>query len=128
MHVSDMQCRFPGTLRLTRKGLIHGSRSVIPTLCTEARIPSQRIQSSLCQQSSKCTVCVYLPNVILLSIIRASIRIWENLRFTKAGRIPRAGRLKRKDGQGEEYVDALVFYKSFEDEIENPSAQQRSIT
>lgn len=64
IHVSDMQCRFPGTLRLTRKGLIHGSRSVIPTLCTEARIPSQRVQSSLCQQSSKRPVCVYSLNVI----------------------------------------------------------------
>lgn len=63
----------------------------------------------------------------LLSIIGISPRIWENLGFTKAGRIPRAGRLKRKDGQGEEYVDAWVFYKSFEDEIENPSAQLVSV-
>lgn len=43
----------------------------------------------------------------------ASIRLWERLGFTKAGCIPQAGRLKRKDGQGEEYVDAWVFYKSF---------------
>ena len=42
-------------------------------------------------------------------------RLWERLNFTKAGLIPRAGRLKRKDGQGEEYVDAFVFYKSFVD-------------
>ncbi|KAL5483186.1 hypothetical protein ACEPAI_8415 [Sanghuangporus weigelae] len=35
------------------------------------------------------------------------------LGFSKAGRIPRAGRLKRKDEQGEEYVDAWVLYKSF---------------
>jgi len=46
----------------------------------------------------------------------ASVRIWESLNFTKAGLIPRAGRLKRADGQGEEYVDAWVFYKSFVDE------------
>ncbi|EGO00717.1 hypothetical protein SERLA73DRAFT_178623 [Serpula lacrymans var. lacrymans S7.3] len=47
----------------------------------------------------------------------ASVRLWEKLNFTKAGLIPKAGRLKRKDGQeGEEYVDAWVFYKSFEGE------------
>lgn len=49
---------------------------------------------------------VYVNNV-------ASIRLWERLGFTKAGRIPRAGRLRKKDGDGEEYVDAWVFYKSF---------------
>lgn len=40
-------------------------------------------------------------------------RLWEGLNFVKAGRIPRAGRLRRKDGDGEEYVDAWVFYKDF---------------
>ncbi|EPQ55084.1 acyl-CoA N-acyltransferase [Gloeophyllum trabeum ATCC 11539] len=49
---------------------------------------------------------VYVTNV-------ASVRIWEALGFSKAGRIPKAGRLKSKDGEGEEYVDAWVFYKSF---------------
>ncbi|KAJ3504458.1 hypothetical protein NLJ89_g7920 [Agrocybe chaxingu] len=43
----------------------------------------------------------------------ASVRLWEKLGFTKAGRIPQAGRLKKKDGTGEEYVDAWVFYKNF---------------
>lgn len=43
-------------------------------------------------------------------------RIWESLGFTKAGRIPSAGRLKKKDGEGEEYVDAWVFYKDFTEE------------
>lgn len=42
-------------------------------------------------------------------------RLWEALNFTKAGLIPKAGRLKRMDGEGEEYVDAIVFYKSFEE-------------
>ncbi|KAH7883210.1 hypothetical protein F5I97DRAFT_1939055 [Phlebopus sp. FC_14] len=51
---------------------------------------------------------VYANNV-------ASIRLWEKLNFTKAGLIPEAGRLKRADGLGEEYVDAWVFYKSFQD-------------
>ncbi|KAF7315161.1 Alternative cyclin Pcl12 [Mycena indigotica] len=43
----------------------------------------------------------------------ASVKLWERLSFTKAGLIPNAGRLRRKDGNGEEYVDAWVFYKSF---------------
>lgn len=43
-------------------------------------------------------------------------RLWEKLGFTKAGRIPRAGRLKKRDGDGEEYVDAWVFHKSFVEE------------
>jgi len=46
----------------------------------------------------------------------ASIRLWEKLHFTKAGRIPRAGRLRQKDGNGEEFVDAWVFYRSFLDD------------
>ncbi|KDR75699.1 hypothetical protein GALMADRAFT_248332 [Galerina marginata CBS 339.88] len=46
----------------------------------------------------------------------ASVRLWENLGFTKTGRIPRAGRLRTKDGQGEEYIDAWVIYKSFIEE------------
>ncbi|KZP02842.1 hypothetical protein FIBSPDRAFT_969558 [Athelia psychrophila] len=50
----------------------------------------------------------------------ASVRIWESLNFVKAGRIPNAGRLKRADGEGEEYVDAWVFYKSFAEE-QSPS-------
>ncbi|EFI28130.1 MPR1 [Coprinopsis cinerea okayama7 len=49
---------------------------------------------------------VYVNNV-------ASVRIWDSLGFTRAGLIPGAGRLKRQDGDGEEYVDALVFYKRF---------------
>ncbi|KAJ7287221.1 hypothetical protein C8J57DRAFT_1283239 [Mycena rebaudengoi] len=43
----------------------------------------------------------------------ASVKLWESLNFKKAGLIPKAGRLRRKDGVGEEYVDAWVFYKSF---------------
>ncbi|KAH9919427.1 uncharacterized protein B0H18DRAFT_1028119 [Fomitopsis serialis] len=36
-------------------------------------------------------------------------------RFTKAGLIPRAGRLKKADGsEGEEFVDAYVFYRRFD--------------
>ncbi|KAG6381939.1 hypothetical protein JVT61DRAFT_563 [Boletus reticuloceps] len=51
---------------------------------------------------------VYVNNV-------ASVRLWERLGFVKAGLIPRAGRLRRTDGLGEEYVDAWVFYKRFDD-------------
>ncbi|KAJ7818187.1 hypothetical protein B0H14DRAFT_1376500 [Mycena olivaceomarginata] len=46
----------------------------------------------------------------------ASVKLWEGLGFIKAGLIPKAGRLRRKDGNGEEYVDAWVYYKSFVDE------------
>ncbi|KAJ7502948.1 hypothetical protein B0H11DRAFT_1987133 [Mycena galericulata] len=46
----------------------------------------------------------------------ASVKLWERLDFKKAGLIPKAGRLRRKDGDGEEYVDAWVFYKSFVDD------------
>ena len=41
-------------------------------------------------------------------------RLWEGLNFTKAGLIPRAGRLKKPDGSGEEFIDAWVFYKRFD--------------
>jgi len=51
---------------------------------------------------------VYVNNV-------ASVRLWERLGFVKAGLIPRAGRLRRTDGPGEEYVDAWVIYKRFDD-------------
>ncbi|KII93899.1 hypothetical protein PLICRDRAFT_88195 [Plicaturopsis crispa FD-325 SS-3] len=51
---------------------------------------------------------VYVNNI-------ASVKIWESLGFTKAGLIPKAGRLRRQDGDGEEYVDAHIFYKSFEE-------------
>ncbi|KAN0081280.1 hypothetical protein V8E55_008904 [Tylopilus felleus] len=52
---------------------------------------------------------VYVNNV-------ASVRLWERLGFNKAGLIPRAGRLRLLDGPGEEYVDAWVFYKRFDDD------------
>lgn len=50
-----------------------------------------------------------------LTHFRFARRIWERLGFAKAGLIPRAGRLRRTDGPGEEYVDAWVFYKRFDD-------------
>ncbi|KAF8342920.1 uncharacterized protein EI90DRAFT_3143489 [Cantharellus anzutake] len=43
----------------------------------------------------------------------ASLAIWDRLGFQRAGLIPGAGRLKKPDGSGEEYVDAIIFYKSF---------------
>lgn len=51
---------------------------------------------------------VYVNNV-------ASVRIWDRLGFTKVGRIPAAGRLRKRpeDGEGEEFVDAWVVHKSF---------------
>ncbi|KZT72310.1 acyl-CoA N-acyltransferase [Daedalea quercina L-15889] len=45
----------------------------------------------------------------------ASVRLWEALGFTKAGLIPRAGRLRKQDGsEGEEFIDAYVFYRRFD--------------
>ncbi|GAA6061933.1 hypothetical protein JCM10212_001501 [Sporobolomyces blumeae] len=49
---------------------------------------------------------VYINNV-------ASVRIWDALGFQRAGLIPNAGLLKKKDGDGEEYVDAIVFHYDF---------------
>ncbi|GAB1523310.1 hypothetical protein RhiTH_006442 [Rhizoctonia solani] len=42
-----------------------------------------------------------------------SLAIWDRLGFTRAGLIPKAGRLKTENG--EEYFDAVVVYKSFKD-------------
>jgi len=47
-----------------------------------------------------------------------SLRIWDSLGFVRAGLIPRAGRLRRDDGSGEEWVDAIIYYRSFVDEDE----------
>lgn len=52
---------------------------------------------------------VYVNNV-------ASVAIWERLGFKRVGLIPGAGRLRKADGTGEEYVDAAVYWKSFVDE------------
>ncbi|VDC00296.1 unnamed protein product [Peniophora sp. CBMAI 1063] len=49
---------------------------------------------------------VYTSNV-------GSLRIWDSLGFQRAGLIPRAGRLRKPDGSGEVWTDAVVFYKSF---------------
>ena len=48
----------------------------------------------------------------------AARRIWDALGFTRAGLIPRAGRLRCADGKGEEWADAIVYYRSFVDEEE----------
>ncbi|KAF9517610.1 hypothetical protein BS47DRAFT_1290612, partial [Hydnum rufescens UP504] len=52
----------------------------------------------------------------------ASIAIWDRLGFQRTGLIPEAGRLKKSDGTGEEYVDAIVYYKSF---VEDASAEHQ---
>jgi len=44
----------------------------------------------------------------------ASVAIWDRLGFQRVGLIPGAGKLKKADGSGEEYVDAIIFYKNFE--------------
>lgn len=43
----------------------------------------------------------------------ASVRLWDSLGFERVGRIPNAGRLKSGPNGEEEYVDAIIMYKSF---------------
>ncbi|CAI6332628.1 unnamed protein product [Periconia digitata] len=43
----------------------------------------------------------------------ASVKLWERLGFWNVGRIPEAGRLRKADGSGEEFVDAWVVYGDF---------------
>ncbi|KAG9000844.1 hypothetical protein FRB94_005122 [Tulasnella sp. JGI-2019a] len=50
---------------------------------------------------------VYASNV-------ASLALWDRLGFTRAGVIPKAGRLRQEDGT-EAFVDAFIIYKSFEE-------------
>ncbi|KAK7691761.1 hypothetical protein QCA50_005162 [Cerrena zonata] len=54
---------------------------------------------------------VYVNNI-------ASVKLWDALGFTKIGRLPNAGRLKKADGSGEEYVDAWIIHKQF-DKVDN---------
>ncbi|SCV68453.1 BQ2448_574 [Microbotryum intermedium] len=51
---------------------------------------------------------VYVNNI-------ASVKIWDALGFQRAGLIPNAGLLKKAagEGEGEEYVDAIVFHYNF---------------
>ncbi|KDE09755.1 hypothetical protein MVLG_00155 [Microbotryum lychnidis-dioicae p1A1 Lamole] len=49
---------------------------------------------------------VYVNNI-------ASVKIWDSLGFQRAGLIPNAGLLKKAEGEGEEYVDAIVFHYNF---------------
>ncbi|WVW84020.1 hypothetical protein I302_106048 [Kwoniella bestiolae CBS 10118] len=43
----------------------------------------------------------------------ASIAIWDQLGFQRVGEIPNAGRLRTGPNGSEEYVDAIIVYKSF---------------
>jgi RimJ/RimL family protein N-acetyltransferase len=56
---------------------------------------------------------VYVNNI-------ASVKIWDSLGFTRAGLVPKAGRLRKARGAGneqdlaeEEYVDAILFWRDF---------------
>ncbi|KAI8995795.1 hypothetical protein BC832DRAFT_319207 [Gaertneriomyces semiglobifer] len=61
-----------------------------------------------------------LFNLVFESNI-ASVRIWRNLGFKEVGRVPKAGRLRKRqtdenDGQGgreHEWADAIMFYYDF---------------
>jgi RimJ/RimL family protein N-acetyltransferase len=43
----------------------------------------------------------------------ASLRLWDQLGFTRVGVIPGAGRLRSGPNGQEEYVDAVIIHKSF---------------
>ncbi|GAA6036864.1 hypothetical protein JCM8097_006320 [Rhodosporidiobolus ruineniae] len=61
-------------------------------------------------------LCGYRGSVFNLVYVsnEASVRIWDGLGFTRAGLIPKAGRLKSKTPGGEdEIVDAIVFHYDF---------------
>ncbi len=62
------------------------------------------------------------PSLMKVERLHSICRLWERLGFTKAGRIPQAGRLKREDGKGEEFVDAWVTYKSFDMDEDVPKS------
>lgn len=64
---------------------------------------------------------------MITSFNESVCRIWDRLGFQKVGRIPRAGRLRRRaedreaeagaeTAGDEEYVDAWVIYKDFENQ------------
>jgi ribosomal protein S18 acetylase RimI-like enzyme len=59
--------------------------------------------------------CGYRGSVFNLVYVdnEASVKLWEKLGFSNVGRIPGAGRLRKKDGDGEEYVDAWVVHGDF---------------
>lgn len=93
------------------------SRGIVPLLRPQTRVPRERVQPRLREQHRECKVregyCLQRADAFrILGHLVISLRLWEALGFTKAGLIPNAGRLK-EDGGGEEYVDAIVFYKRF---------------
>lgn len=54
---------------------------------------------------------VYVTNV-------ASLKIWDSLGFKRAGLVPKAGRLRCKNGQQEEeFVDAVVYWRDFKEPV-----------
>ena len=63
--------------------------------------------------SVRCVACLH-SSLCTPLIDHRVCRLWEKLGFEKAGRIPRAGRLRTADGTGEEFVDAWVFYRRFD--------------
>ena len=113
----DLQCGVHRTSEVLEQRLRSRSCEIIPPLRPKAWIPRERFQSRLREQYREHQVreLHYHQRTYISHIpghLTISSRLWETLGFTKAGLIPNAGRLK-KEGGGEEYVDALVFYKSF---------------
>lgn len=51
-------------------------------------------------------------NLIFILDNIPSLSIWDQLGFQRVGVIPKAGRLKTGPNGSEEYVDAVIIYKS----------------
>lgn len=54
-----------------------------------------------------------LLNIIFILDNIPSLSIWDQLGFQRVGVIPNGGRLKTGPNGNEEYVDAVIVYKSF---------------
>ncbi|KAL1608388.1 hypothetical protein SLS60_003329 [Paraconiothyrium brasiliense] len=83
-------------------------------------VPSSRRGLGLGRIAAR-SFCFYAPAVgyrgsvfnLVYASNEASVRLWTKLGFKNVGRIPDAGRLKKVDGDGEEYVDAWVVHGDF---------------
>lgn len=80
-------------------------RKVIPRVRPEIGLQRQCLQPGLQE---------YVSDLDQLTVDNvASLKLWDQLGFTRVGVIPGAGRLRSGPGGEEEYVDAVIIHKSF---------------
>jgi hypothetical protein len=97
--------RIPSSNIPTRPQDRRCTRKVIPRVRPKIRIQRQCLQPRL-QEYVIAEVVLMVDNV-------ASLKLWDQLGFTRVGVIPGAGRLRSGPGGEEEYVDAVIIHKSF---------------